>query len=271
MDQQSKSIFTDFSERRDKSSHVQSVEKALLLVELLARENREMSLTEISGYSGWPKSTIHGLLATLRDYRYIDQSEMSGNYRLGIRFFEVGNVVASSWDIRRVAMPYMQELNRKFGEMVQLATEEDGEVLYIEKVESNHLIRIVSEIGRRLPMHCSGLGKAMLAYMSSSEVRRIVTRHGLAKLTQRTITMLPQLEKELLAIRRRGYAVDDREIMEGLRCVAAPIFVESGGARYAVSISGMSNNMAGSRLEEMVIAVVEAAKGISHSMGYKEQ
>ena len=269
MEKQNKTNFSNFSERRDKSSHVQSVEKALLLVELLAQENREMSLTEISKCSGWPKSTIHGLLATLRDYRYIDQSEMTGGYRLGVRFFEVGNVVASSWDIRRVAMPFMKELNIRFGEMVQLATEESGEVLYLEKVESNHLIRIVSEIGRRLPMHCSGLGKAMLAYMSSSEVKRIVTLHGLQKLTPRTITTLPQLEKELLITRRRGYAVDDREIMEGLRCVAAPIFVESGGVRYAVSISGMYNNMAGTRLEEMVVAVKEAAKGISRSMGYK--
>lgn len=269
MEKQSKTNFSNFSERRDKSSHVQSVEKALLLVELLAEENREMTLTEISQRSGWPKSTVHGLLATLRDYRYIDQSEMSGGYRLGVRFFEVGNVVASSWDIRRVAMPFMKELNIRFGEMVQLATEESGEVLYLEKVESNHLIRIVSEIGRRLPMHCSGLGKAMLAYMSSSEVKRIVTRHGLQKLTPRTITTLPQLEKELLITRRRGYAVDDREIMEGLRCVAAPVFVESGGVRYAVSISGMYNNMAGPRLEEMVVAVKEAAREISRNMGYK--
>lgn len=269
MKQQNETNFSNFKERRDKASHVQSVEKALLLVELLAQQGREMTLTEISKCSGWPKSTIHGLLATLRDYRYIDQSEMSGSYRLGVRFFEVGNVVASSWDIRHVAMPYMKELNVRFGEMVQLATEENGEVLYLEKVESNHLIRIVSAIGRRLPMHCSGLGKAMLAYRSSSEVKRIVTRHGLQKLTQRTITTLPQLEKELAVTRKRGFAVDDREIMEGLRCVAAPIFVESEGAKYAVSISGMYNNMAGQRLEDMVLAVKEAAKGISESMGYE--
>lgn len=251
------------------SSHVQSVEKALLLIELLAGENRELTLTEISQKSGWPKSTVHGLLSTLRDYHYIDQSELNGSYRLGVRFFEVGNIVARSWDIRQVAMPYMQDLNSRLGEMVQLGTEDKGEVLYLDKVDSNHLIRIVSEIGRRLPMHCSGLGKAMLAYLSWGDVKRITARHGMERMTSHTITTLPELEKELATVRKRGYALDDREIMEGLRCVAAPIFIENGQVKYAISVSGMYNNMTGERLDEIAEAVKDAAAGISRNMGYQ--
>jgi len=254
-----------------KSSHVQSVEKALQLVELLARENRELSLTEISKLGGWPKSTVHGLLSTLRDYGYIDQSEQNGCYRLGVRFFEVGNIVARSWDIRAAAAPYMQELNARFGEMVQLGTEESGEVLYLDKVESNRLIRIVSEIGGRLPMHCSGLGKAMLAHMPWGDVKRLYARNGLTKMTAHTITALPVLEEELRITRERGYALDDREIMEGLRCVAAPIFNADGKVRYAISVSGMYHNMTGRRLDEIIEATKEAAYNISKNMGYQEK
>ncbi|MDR3121339.1 MAG: helix-turn-helix domain-containing protein, partial [Clostridiales bacterium] len=119
-------------------SHVQSVARALQVVELLAHENREVTLTEIAEKMGWPKSTAHGMLATLRDYRFVDQSPLNGRYRLGIRLFEFGHQVARSWDIRALALPHMQQLNRQYGEMVQLATEDRGEVLYIEKLDSTH-------------------------------------------------------------------------------------------------------------------------------------
>lgn len=147
------------------ASHVQSVAHALMLLDMLARENREMSLTEIANTVGWPKSTVHGLIATMRDYSYIDQSPTTGYYRLGIRLFELGNLVARNWDIRALALPAMQDLNNRLGEMVQLATEDKGEVLYLEKLDSTHMMRIVSEIGTRLPMHCTGLGKVLLANM----------------------------------------------------------------------------------------------------------
>jgi len=116
-------------------SHVQSVARSLMVLDLLARENREMSLTEIAKAMDWPKSTAHGIVATLKDFYYIDQSPVSGCYRLGVRLFELGNIVARSWDIKAIAKPVMQELNTRFGEMVQLATEDKGEVLYLEKLD----------------------------------------------------------------------------------------------------------------------------------------
>ena len=116
---------TNMEERN--TSHVQSAARALMLLDLLARENREMSLTEIANAMNWPKSTVHGLIATMRDHSYVDQSLVSGCYRLGVRLFELGNIVARSWDIRTLALPAMQNLNNKLGEMVQLATEDKGE------------------------------------------------------------------------------------------------------------------------------------------------
>lgn len=255
--------------RSQNPSHVQSVERALLLIDLLAQEKREMSLTEISRKMGWPKSTVHGLLATLRHFQYVDQSPSTGYYQLGVRLFELGNLVARGWNIRAVARPLMQQLNFQLGETVQLATEDNGEVLYLEKLDSSQMMRIVSDIGSRLPMHCSGLGKVLLAYRPEAEARWIISTQGMRPMTMRTITSYSQLQKELVQVRRQGYAMDDREIMDSLRCVAAPIYNDEGKVKYAVSVSGMANNIQGRHLERTIEAVRKAAQDISFAMGYR--
>lgn len=255
---------------RRNASHVQSVQRALMLAELLAQENREMTLTEISKMINWPKSTVHGLLTTLRDFRYVDQSPTTGHYRLGVRLFELGNIVARGWDIRSIAMPAMQRLNNLLGEMVQLATEDNGEVLYLEKQDSTHIMRIVSEIGGRLPMYCSGLGKILLAYKTPAEVKWILSKHGMRAMTSRTITNPSQLEKELAKIRRQGYAIDNREIMDSLRCVAAPIRDRDGQVKYAISVSGFANSLQGEHLDKTLEALQKMARDISFVMGYRE-
>lgn len=254
---------------KTKGTHVQSVEKALMILETLSKENREMSLTEIAKILDWPKSTVHGLLSTLREYQFVDQSHTTGHYLLGIRLFELGNQVARNWNIRQVARPVMHRINDAFGEMVQLATEENGEVLYIDKLESNQMMRIVSEIGARLPMHCTGLGKVLLAYKSPVEIQGIIKKRGMRAMTTRTIVTFEALETELSQVRNQGYAIDDREIMEGLRCMAAPIYDRDGCVRYAISISGLVSSLQGKRFEEMLQAVRDAAGEISHAMGYR--
>jgi DNA-binding IclR family transcriptional regulator len=236
----------------------------------MASENREMSLTEIARFMGWPKSTAHGLIATLRDYYYVDQSPVSGYYRLGVKLFELGNAVARSWDIRALAMPAMQNLNSRLGETVQLATEDKGEVLYLEKLDSTHMMRIVSETGSRLPMHCTGLGKVLLSYKKPSEIKWILQTHGMSRMTANTITDRELLERELIKIRRQGYAIDDREIMESLRCVAAPVYNRDGSVKYAVSVSGIANNMQGERLDTVRDELLSTADSISYAMGYRK-
>ena len=250
----------------EKEAHVKSIERAFLIVDALAEEPREHSLTELATTLGWPKSTVHGVLSTLVQYRYAEQSGETGRYRLGVRFFELGVKVGKMWDIRSIAMPYMQKLNAELGEMVQLGTEDRGEILYLEKLDSTHLIRIVSEIGGRLPIHCTGLGKAMLAFLPAATVKRIIREKGLASYTANTITNPAALERELSKIREQGYAIDDGEIMLGLRCVAAPIFDGKGQVCYALSISGMQGNLEGERLETMTNRVVSAADAISKAL-----
>ena len=252
------------------SSHVQSVDRALVLMELLAREDREMGLTEIAKALSWPKTTVHGIISTLRGREYVDQSSVTGRYRLGVRLFELGNIVARNWDVRTVARPAMQELNNRLGEMVHLATESGGEVLYIDKLDSTHMMRVVSETGARLPMHCTGLGKVLLAYKKPSEIRWIISKHGLCKMTARTITDREVLESELIKIRKQGYATDDREIMDSLRCVAAPIFDRYGNVEYAISVAGLAGNFHGERFGMVRDELIRTAESISYMMGYRK-
>lgn len=253
-----------------KDSHVQSVARALTLIELLARENRDLSLTELSKKAGWPKSTVHGLITTLRDYHMVEQTEETGNYRLGIRLFELGNIVMRSWDITTIAKPYLRKLNNNLGEMVQLAMEDKGEVLYLDKVDSNRMMRIVSEIGIRLPMHCSGLGKVLLAYKKEeSEIKKILTQKGMRAMTSHTIVTMADFLKEAELIRERGYAMDDQEIMDGLRCVAVPVFDAEDQVNYAISISGFYGNLRGEHLNSIITELKDAAKRISYDLGYR--
>ena len=259
---------TRFSEEVAKA-HVHSLARSLQLMDVLANERSELSLTEIAKRMGWPKSTVHGIISTLRDYRYIDQNPANGRYRLGIRLFELGLKVAGSWDVREIALPLMRKLNNQFGEMVHLATEDNGEVFYIEKIDSTHIIRIVSEIGARLPLHCSGLGKAILANQPPGEIERIINQKGLSMMTKNTITDPARLDAELAKIRIQGYAIDDQEIMEGLRCVAAPIRDASGDVRYAISVSGLAEQMRGEHFEAIKDEVIKTSVEISTQMGYR--
>jgi len=249
-------------------SHVRSLARALRLLEALAGTDREISLTELADKLEWPKSTVHGILATLRDYRFVDQSDANGRYRLGVRLFELGQKAARNWGIRDIALPVMQRLNAQCGEMVQLATEDAGEVFYLEKLDSTHIIRIVSEIGTRLPIHCSGLGKVLLAYRAPAEARGILMRNGMRRMTNNTITDPARMEIELKKIRKQGYAIDNQEIMEGLRCVAAPIKSMNGDVKYAISVSGFVERLSGDYLEFVKNALIESAAEISRNMGY---
>ena len=251
-------------------TQVKSVAKALIILNVLAEHQREMSLGDIAKEMQMAKSTAYGLLATLRDFGYIDQSPLDGKYRLGIRLFEVGNIVANRWDVRQVAAPFIQTLVDELGETVHLVVLDKGEVLYIDKRESSKLsLRIVSQVGTRLPTHCTGVGKVFLANLPIDEVRRIITTKGLTRYTKNTITNLSRLEEELNLVRRQGYAMDNEEIMESLRCVAVPLRDHTGKVCAAISVSGPVSRFDGEQLETIVNLIVRIGQDISTSLGYR--
>ena len=251
---------------KTKTSKIQSVERALKLIDLIATKEDGMTLTQLSNKIDLPKSTVHGLLNTLREYNYVTQDDDSANYKLGIRLFELGSYVSRSFDIKDAALPVMKRLNQQFGETVHLGAEDNGEVLYLEKVAPDSLISIMSEVGLRLPMHCSGLGKVLLAQKSDSELKRFIAQKGLPTITKRTIVTQSKLKEELKKILEQGYAIDDGEIMEGLKCVAAPIRDGNDKVRYAISVSGQVKDMYGKRLDQIIVETKKAAEEISKAM-----
>jgi DNA-binding IclR family transcriptional regulator len=255
----------------ESNSRIQSVARALTIVDILAEARGELALNEIAARLSLPKSTAHGLVSTLKDFGYIEQSAFTGKYRLGVRFFEVGHIVAQGWEVRTVAAPYINKLVEELAETVHLVVLDKLEVLYIDKRESGRSLRIASQVGMRLPAHCTGVGKVLMAYLSPEERHKLINEKGLPRFTKNTLTDVDVLENELTKIRMQGFAIDNEEIMDSLRCVAAPIKDQSGKVIYAISLSGPVSRMKGERLEIAIKRVMETAEEISACLGYRSK
>jgi DNA-binding IclR family transcriptional regulator len=248
---------------------IKSIVKAAAVVDLLAVSDSPLALSVIAKKLNMAKSTLHGILATLITVGYISQDGESGHYSLGLKLFEVGNTVSRKWNERRLAYPYMQDLVEKTGETVHLAILDDGEVLYINKLESSGSIRIVTESGIKLPAHCTGVGKALLSGLKPYELNEFAAKRGLDRYTDTTITDLETLKAELELIRSRGYATDDQEYIEGLRCVSVPIFNHKGRVTCALSVAGPVARMRDEAFEEVKRHLLTAAREVSRQMDYQ--
>lgn len=249
---------------------IQSVARALSIIDILAQAGGELALNEIASRVSLPKSTVHGLISTLRDFGYIQQSSFTGKYRLGIRLFEVGSIVAQGWEVRSVAAPYIEQLLEEMGETVHLVILDKFEVLYIDKREKPGALRIASQVGMRLPAHCTGVGKVLMAYLAPEQRQELISRKGLPRFTRKTLTDPTMLEVELAQVRTQGFAVDNEEIMDSLRCVAAPIRNQSGEVISAISVSGPISRLTGKKFETAIRRVIETAGEISANLGFRD-
>ncbi|MGC8658139.1 MAG: IclR family transcriptional regulator [Desulfomonilaceae bacterium] len=254
----------------ESGSRIQSVARALAILDVLAEARTELALHEIADRMGLAKSTVHGLISTLKDFGYIEQCSFTLKYKLGLRLFEVGSIVALGWDVRTVAAPYIQKLLEEMRETVHLVILDRYEVLYIDKRETSESLRIASQVGMRLPAHCTGVGKTIMAFLDRKELQEIVAKKGLPRFTRNTITDPFALEDELHKVREQGYAIDNQEIMDSLKCVAAPIRNQSGKVISAISISGPISRMQGERLDKAIDLVVRTADTISEKLGYRD-
>lgn len=248
---------------------VKSVDKALLLLEMVSEHPDGIAITELAQEVGMYKSTVHRLLGTMMRRGYIEQDPVTGRYKLGYTVLDLGMKLLSSIDMRREAMPALQELALATNEVVHLALLDRGSVVYIEKVESPNTVRMHSRVGTRVPVHATGLGKAILAFLPKREVQDIVRRYGLPRLTAHTVTDVNQFWASLDETRSTGFAFDIEEHQEGVCCVAAPIFAHDGCAVAAVSVSGPGLRMTRDRMMELVPLVKRAGQRISERLGYK--
>lgn len=248
---------------------VQSVDRAITILETLAQNKGRCGITELSNATGLHKSTVHRLLSTLMSRGYAEKCKDSDDYKLGMKLLALGNAILERLDIREVAKPYIEELSKKTKEVVHLAILDDGEAVYIDKVESpDHSIRMFSQIGRRGPLHCTAVGKMLLAGLEDSEVEKIMSDKGMHKFTKSTIDNINDLKEELAKIRKNGYAFDEIEHEEGIRCVAAPIYDLSGKIVASISLSGPIIHVTHYRMPELTEEILKTAKDISYQLGF---
>jgi len=247
---------------------IYSVAKAISLLDILQDFGRPAALSELYQRTGWPKSTIHGLLSTLREGGLVEQGG-DGKYCLGIRLFEYGCSVSSSWDIGAIARPYLQSICARLEESVFLSVLNRAAVVTLAEEESRASLRVVSEVGARLPLHCTSQGKLFLANLSAAECRRLLTRGELKAYTPHTFTTPEQFAPELQRIREQGYAVENGEYKIGLRSVSAPIRDASGSVRYAIGCVGMFRQVYTEDFLEAIRLVCDAGQKISRAIGCK--
>jgi len=247
---------------------VRALVRALALLNRVAEAQGEgATLTELAQQVGLPASTAHRLLTTLEQERYVRFDLAERSWSVGVQAFVTGCAFTKSRSLGALARPHMRLLMESTGETVNLAVEDDGEAVYLAQVECRQMMRAFARPGSRAPLHASAVGKAMLSTMSDKALSRILHQRGMPRLTPKTITTPTALRAELEQVRASGYAVDDEEHAVGLRCIAAPIFDETGEAIAAISASGPMARVLEERVAPLGELVLETARGISAAMG----
>jgi DNA-binding IclR family transcriptional regulator len=257
-----------------KSSNVRAIEKGFDILDFLSKGKQSYSLREISGKLKIPKPTTHRILSTFCGLGCAIQDPVSKDYRLGFRLVELGQAVLDRIDLRKEAESLLKKLADSVQETVHLARLDDGQIVYLDKVERivNPLsLRMVSEIGMRNYAHSSALGKVLLAFLPKEERNTILTQKGLPRRTKNTIVDSEELKEHLVLIKSRGYAVDDEENEDGIRCIAAPIRNYRGEVIAGISISGPAVRITEERINrQLKRQVIETAAEITKKLGYKD-
>lgn len=246
---------------------IQSVGRAFSILEQFSADERELGVTTLAARVGLHKSTCFGLLYTLQELGYIQQNPDTGRYSLGLKAFELGQLYIQGQDIRQLAKPYLRRLVEQTEETAHLVVMEGLRAVYIDKVEGPHSMTISSRIGRQARMHCSGVGKVLLANMREADRNEVLNNLVFVRNTVHTITDKDVLREHLRQIREQGYAIDAEEIEIGLCCVAAPVFNSRNQAVAAVSVSGPSVRLMGEKLAVFTKQVQETAQEISRQLG----
>jgi DNA-binding IclR family transcriptional regulator len=246
---------------------IQSVDRAARILRALAAGSGRLGVSELSDRLGLAKGTVHGLLRTLHDHGLVEQDADSDKYQLGPQLLQLSNRYLDLNELRARSLAWSELLATRAGEAVRIGVPHGNGVLVVHHVFRPDTSLQILEVGAVLPMHATALGKVVLAYLAEPE-RNDVLDAGLPKLTGRTISTLPALERELDAVRKRGYAVEREEAVLGEVGIAAPIFGRNGTVVGGIGVAGPSERLNGRARETKVATVVgEAARSISRDLG----
>ena len=244
-----------------------SVQKALNILGAFTRQKPELSLTDLAALLSLNKSTLFGLLRTLEKNGYVAQNPQTKRYRLGMQLLDRAALAMDYADVSRIAPPYLDELCEKVEENVHLGVLDNGEVIYLYRVQGPHTLSMNSHPGMRTPVHCTAMGKVLLAFLPEVEAKAILMQRELIAYTPHTITDLAQLQQYLREVRQQGYALDAEERDLGNQCVAAPIFDMHDKVVAAISVSIPSVRIGGLRLSNAIRHVKEYAWLVSRQLG----
>ena len=256
----------------DKDNAIHSVEKAFILLDCFLDSNQPLSLQELTNLTGWPKSTVHNLLSSMRKQLIIMQDESNGKYYMGIHMLELGNAVRRSLNIRIIAEPYMKEIANSIGESIHLTAIRGDKLVLLKIAEpSTNPLKVVLNIGTSIPFHSTSHGKVFLAAMTKSSAIAILNKYGQCAYTPHTITTQEELLSQLEEIKAQGFAIDNGERHVGLHSVAAPIFDSKRNVSYCLGAVGMFNRPNTDKFIKAKALIIEAAKAISGELGYREE
>ncbi len=248
---------------------IKVLNKTFVVLEILLEQKSPMSMSEISEKLDFYPSTIHRILDTLKYGGYVEQDPATQKYRLGLKLLELGMAKLQQIDLVREANPYLRELAKKCDETVHLGILENKNVLYLAKEETSQAIRMISYVGKTAPLHCTGLGKVLLAYLPLREKNEMLDIIELTRLTEQTITNKKKLEEELDKIEKEGVALDREENEKDVRCIAAPVRNYQGNVIAAVSISSPSYRINEENQNHLKEELVATCRKISSRLGFQ--
>ncbi len=251
---------------------INSILRASNILKSFSGDKTHFKVTELARHLGLDRSTTYRILLSLEEAGFVEKDEKTGTYSLGLGAFEIGNAYLRQKDLIQVSKPIMAELAQKVQETVHLAVLSETEIVYVEKCDSPRSLGVMSKLGQRGPLHCTSLGKTLLAFQPEDEQLRIVQRiNKMTAFTSRTITTKQGLIEELKIVKKQGYALDRREIEEDVECIGAPILDHLKSVIAALSISGPQRKIGTPKEKEFIQDVVKAAGLISSKMGYRKE
>ena len=246
---------------------VQALDRAFAILDLLGESETPLGLAQVSTSLQLHKSTAHRFLMVLERHRMVERTS-TGKFRLGLRLFDYGNRAIEQYDLRDRAQPHLRRLVTETEETAHLCVLEAARVIYIDKIEPARAVRMITRVGATNPLHCTSVGKAIMAFLPEEKVDELFKRIRYERFTHRTIATPEALRAELEKTRRRGYAIDDEEIEDGLRCIAVPLLDAQRQPVAAVSVSGPSFRVTAQKLPAIANHLLQCVRGISMDMGY---
>jgi DNA-binding IclR family transcriptional regulator len=252
----------------ESTATVPSVGRALTVLEVLAESRNGYTLSDLGRRLGLPKSSLHTMLRTLGERGYVLRNPATHRFRLGLRLFTLANLALNELGLVEQASPLLRLLMERTRLTVHMAVRERGEAVLVEKIDPPGIPRLATWVGKRMDLHCTGVGKALLAYMPQNEFQLLVKNYGFTRYNENTITSIQRLRAECEQIRRVGHSSEDEEGEIGFRCVGAPVFDHTGNVVAAISVAGTTTQITVDNSAMYVDLVKQTGEDISQSLGY---